>query len=296
MLSKGPGHEALLKQGFQSFWHRAEVNSDLASGAICRPVFHAGVGPCLLLMHELPGLAQPCVDFARRLVARDFHVFMPLLVGVPLQHTPTLNIARLCISREFDHLRTGITTPIVAWLRHLAAHIGEEFGQRRIGAVGMCLTGAFAISLLIEPNVQAAVASQPGMPFSLTHLLFGPRFGHGEWERRLNISDDDVEAAARAVEGGKGLMIQRFADDRICPFARVERLARALPDHVQLYPAEPTSPLRPQSSRPPHAMLTEEFDAVHSRHSVPADDPTERALKRVVSFFEAHLRPQRRQG
>lgn len=277
---------ALREQGFQSFNFRADVPHAAGTMGIEHPVFYAGSGPALLVLHELPGLAQSCVDFSQRLIAQGFEVFMPLLIGQPLSRQPLLNLARLCISAEFGRLRAGESAPLTDWLRQLARRVSQDRGDRRIGVIGMCLTGAFVIPLVLEPGVQAAVASQPSIPFRLRNLFRPTPRTTEAWMTQLNVSDADLQAAAAcARRDRKSIMVQRFAQDRLCPRARTEHLKKAFGDRAELHEYA-TSPLRGRVPGPPHALLTEEYDYAAD---APPDDPTRLALARVVEFFHIHL-------
>jgi dienelactone hydrolase len=285
-------HQWQLERDFVRFNHSATVSAMDGDLTISHPVFHAGTGPPLLLMHELPGLAQPCVDFAGRLIEQGFHVFAPHLVGPILRKAPFGNSIRLCVSREFAYLHAGVSAPITDWLRSLARQISTTHSAQRIGAIGMCLTGAFVVPLLIEPSVQAAVASQPSIPFKLLRLSLGKRFANGDWASQLNVSDSDLTAAAeRSRSQGKALVVQRFTADRLCPRERVVRLAEAFAGCVDSLEYE-TSPRRGAALLPPHALLTEEFDRSHPAGTATTTaDPTDRALTQLVAFFRRHLAP-----
>ena len=50
------------------------------------------------------------------------------------------------------------------WLRALARLAHAECGGPGVGAIGMCFTGNFALSLMLEPAVRAPVLSQPSLP------------------------------------------------------------------------------------------------------------------------------------
>lgn len=58
-------------------------------------------------------------------------------------------IARLCVSRDFALLATGRTTPLAGWLRDLARTLHDELGGPGVGAVGMCVTGGFALAMML---------------------------------------------------------------------------------------------------------------------------------------------------
>jgi dienelactone hydrolase len=133
-------------------------------------VFKKGNGPAILVMHELPGMITECVDFADRLIKEGFTVYLPLLFGEPdIQATilETINsISRLCISKEFYIFSSNRTSPIVEWLRSLCRLAHKECGYVGVGAIGMCLTGGFAIPLMVEPSLMAPVLSQPSLPMN----------------------------------------------------------------------------------------------------------------------------------
>jgi len=137
-----PGQQALIDQGWQRFEQTAPVTVDSGTIEMSPPVFCRGSGPPLPLMHELPGLAQPCVDFAGRLIGAGYEVFMPQLIGPALSDRLFDNYLRMCAADEVARLRHGESAPITDWLRVLARHIVRLRGQPRVGAIGMCFTSA----------------------------------------------------------------------------------------------------------------------------------------------------------
>jgi len=253
-----------------------------AHGGATRAVFDKGPGLPVLVLHELPGLAQACVDFADRLVAAGFHVYLPLLVGRPLQDAALCNLRRLCISAEFARLKAGEHAPVTDWLRALAGDISRRHGGHKVGGIGMCMTGAFVIPLVIDPWVAAGVVSQPSIPFSIPYRAAG--LGAGPWMRQLNISDEQLQEAVDAARSqDKALLVQHFADDRLCPRERIERIAAAFGAQAEVHTYEEPSRLR-RLFDPPHALLTEEYDRAGD-----ADHATRVALQRVVAFLQQHL-------
>ena len=50
------------------------------------------------------------------------------------------------------------------WLRALARLAHEECGGPGVGAIGMCFTGNFALTMMLEPAMLAPVLSQPSLP------------------------------------------------------------------------------------------------------------------------------------
>ncbi len=134
-------------------------------------VYRAGSGPAVVVVHELPGIHPGVVEFGQRLVDAGYSVYLPSLFGrpgEPLSLAVTLRSAlRVCVAREFTILADR-TSPVVGWLRALAAKAHGEYGGPGVGAVGMCFTGGFALAMAVEPAVLASVVSQPALPAPLT--------------------------------------------------------------------------------------------------------------------------------
>jgi hypothetical protein len=61
----------------------------------------------------------------------------------------------LCVRREFALWSANRSSPIIDWLRALARRAHKECGGRGVGAIGLCLTGGFAIAMMTEPKVIA---------------------------------------------------------------------------------------------------------------------------------------------
>lgn len=250
-------------------------------------IFHAGdtAHPPLLVLPEIAGVAPGLLMFAERLIAARYQVYIPWLFGPLGQRAPVRNALRLCISREFANLRAGVSAPVTAWIRALASHISESNGGGRVGAIGMCLTGAFVIPLVIDPRVVAAVAAQPSVPMS---LLFGSAGVGGAAKRReLNVSDEHIAAArARLDSGTAHLFALRCRADRICPPEKLARLREEFPVGLEIREYGRPEDRNPLGDRP-HATFTKEYrlvpDAGPEHHS-------RQALADLLAFFERHLR------
>lgn len=241
-------------------------------------VYVIGAGAPLLLMHELPGLAQPAINLARRLAGDGFRVYLPHLFGTCLTYQPGHNYLRLCISKEFASLRAGVEAPITRWLRSLADRISTQNGGGSVGVIGMCVTGAFVIPLILDPAVKAAVAAQPAIPFSFRRVLFG--VGTGPWASQLNVPDEQVTAAAsRAQADSIPLLAMRFKADRVCVHEKIERLRGAFGAQVECHELEGTN--ASTTHRPPHAILTEEYDSGNAAAIL--------AYGQVIQFLHQHL-------
>jgi dienelactone hydrolase len=247
-------------------------------GGVSHRVFSAGRGPGVVVIHEVPGIYPAVADFAERLVEAGFRVALPELFGTtgkPLSAPYALSqLARACISREFHVLASGGSSPITVWLRALCRALHEECGGPGVGAIGMCLTGNFALSLMVDPWVMAPVLSQPSLPFPLG----------AERRRGLHLSAADLEVVRRrACQEGAGVLGLRFTADPMVPAERFERLREELGQGFEAIEID-SGPGNPHGiERSAHSVLT--------NHLVDADGhPTRRALDRVLAFLDERLR------
>jgi len=271
--------QAPALQGFSQF--------GFGSGGIVHTVYQAGDpgDPALLLMPEIAGLSIGLVRFAERLIEARFQVYVPWLFGPFGKRAPLGNAIRLCVSREFANLRAGTSAPVTLWLRALAAHICQLHGGARIGAIGMCLTGAFAIPLIIDPSVAAAVAAQPSVPLSPIFAALG--VGGGARLGELNVSEADIaDARSRLESGSTKLLALRCRADRICPREKLERLSREFPTGLEIREfGEPED--RNGLGERPHATFTKEYRL--APHASP-EHHSRQALTALLAFFERNLR------
>ena len=109
--------------------------------------------------YEIPGITPEVAGFARRVSDDGFTAYLPNMFGEPGKpfSLPYVagQMARACISREFSVLAKGQSSPITDWLRALCRKAHEECGGPGVGAIGMCLTGNFALSLMVDDAVTA---------------------------------------------------------------------------------------------------------------------------------------------
>jgi dienelactone hydrolase len=265
-------------EGFEQFFFEAH--------GMGHPVYHAGKkgDPVLLVLQEIAGLSPGLLLFARRLMGSGFQVCIPWIFGPFGRRAPVRNAIRLCVSREFANLREGLSAPITTWLRALAAQLSARNDGARIGAIGMCLTGAFAIPLVIEPGVAAAVAAQPSVPLSFLHLAFGTRTGR---LGALNVADATIaEARARLASGDAHMLAVRCRADRICPREKLERLTREFPVGLEVREYGNPDDLNRVGERP-HATFTKEY---RIEPDAPADHHSRQAYADLIAFFDRHLR------
>lgn len=248
-----------------------------------RTVFRKGTGPAVVVIAEMPGITPKVVEFADRVVAIGCTAVLPHLFGVPGRDPVARGRARLvgyglsslvpaCVSREFTILATGRTSPVVSWLRALAAHEHERCGGTGVGAVGMCFTGGYALAMATDPRLLAPVLSQPSMPFGPT----------GRSRRGIDISPAELEIVkGRCATEGLQVLGLRFTGDRLVPAERFRFLAEELGDAFVAVEIDDEH-ANPDGVMSPHSVLTEHLIDEPGQ-------PTRAALDRVLDLFRAKL-------
>jgi dienelactone hydrolase len=241
-----------------------------------RNVYRMGAGPAVIVIHEIPGITPLVAAFARRVSDRGMTAVLPDLLGTPGRPVTIpyalASLARACVSKEFTLLALNKTSPIVDYLRELAAYEHRSCGGPGVGAVGMCLTGGFALAMSVEPCVIAPVMSQPSLPFP-TNV---------EHRRALGLSDADMAEVQRRTQEDLCVMGLRFSGDKKSPAERFTRFHEMLGDKFIGVEID-SSPGNPWGyKRSAHSVLTEDYsDEVGS--------PTRRALEDVLQFQASRL-------
>lgn len=256
-----------------------------AAGNIAHPVYYRGdvTMPPVLLLSELAGFAPGLLAMAQRLVEAGYQVHLPWLFGPFGKRTPLRNGLRLCIVREFGRLRAGESAPLTRWLRQLSGHISEHNGGCQLAAIGMCLTGAMVIPLLMDPQLTAAVAAQPAVPISLRGL-FG--LGNSPRASQLNVSDQDIAAARQRLNTGEAVLWAcRFRGDRLSTHEKLARLQTEFPVGLTTTEYAETD-WRNSAGDWPHATFTKEYRLAPDDPSHPA----QRAWADLLAFLAQHLR------
>lgn len=240
-------------------------------------VFRGGSGPAVLVLHEIPGLHPGVIAFARRLIAAGYTVYLPSLYGRPAAPANGREVLRsllqVCVAREFTKLANR-TSPVVGWLRALAASAHRECGGSGVGVVGMCFTGGFALATALETAVLASVMSQPVVPAPIG------RRGRAA----LGLDAQDLSTITERANDGLRVLGLRFTNDRGCPPERFETLRATLGASFEGIEID-SSPGNAAGIAPSaHAVLTVSL----------VDDPghpTRVALDRVLAFLAERLRP-----
>jgi dienelactone hydrolase len=133
----------------------------------------------------------------------------------------------------------------------------------------MCVTGNFALALMVDSAVMAPVLSQPSLPLPIGK------------ERRagLHLSPQDLAAAKSRGIPVLGL---RFTGDSMCPAERFERLRAEFGERFEAIEIDSSPGNAIGIPRDAHSVLT--------LHFVDRDGhPTKHALDRVLAFLHEQL-------
>lgn len=241
-----------------------------------RTIYRKGDGPGVVIMHEIPGITPEVAQFARYVAEAGFSAVMPHLFGEPgkpINNGYVLSgIARACVSREFHVLAKKESSPITDWLRALCRDVHAACGGPGVGAIGMCLTGNFALSLMVDASVMAPVLSQPSLPF-------GVSAGH---RKALHLSDADLDVVKQRSQSGCPVLGLKFTNDPLCPKERFETLRQELGEGFEGIEIDSSQGNAAGIAASAHSVVT--TDLVYED-----GHPTKAALDRVLGFFAQQL-------
>jgi dienelactone hydrolase len=248
---------------------------------VAKTVYVAGAGPAVVLMPEMPGISPDVLRLARWIRAAGLTVYVPSLFGTDGAY-PTVEggqevVRRACVSAEFRAFAGGGTSPVTAWLRGLARRAHAECGGPGVGAIGLCFTGNFALTMTLEPAVIAPVVNHPSLP------LDDPA--------GLELSAEDARAVReRITRDGLTVLAYRFDDDRWCTGQRFAAYRALLGDAFdgRVLAGSTANRNAPPFFREvvgtPHSVVT--------AHLVDEDGhPTATARDEILAFLTARLQP-----
>jgi dienelactone hydrolase len=258
----------------EDFDHRA-----ITLEKITKVVHVAGGGPAVIVMSEMPGISPQVARFSRWVRDAGFTVYMPSLFGrdgaVPGVEEGVAVFQRACVSAEFRALAADESSPVTQWLRSLARLAHGECGGPGVGAIGMCFTGNFALTMMLERAVLAPVLAEPTLP------LDDPAGIEMSPQELATVRDrlerEDLTVIAYRFKGDRFCRAQRFA---AYSEALGERfIGRVLPDSA----ANPnTAPFFEQVVASPHSVVT--------AHLIDeAGQPTIAARDEILGFFAERL-------
>jgi dienelactone hydrolase len=238
-----------------------------------REVFVSGQGPAVIVIHEIPGITPEVARFARMVRAAGFTVYMPSLLGSPGKPNSTgyvvQSAVRACIAHEFALFAADKTSPIVDWLKALARMAHRESGGPGVGAIGMCLTGNFALAMMVGSSTLAPVMCQPSLPANKPD--------------GLGISRGDIDAIrTRLQRDNLTVRGYRFEGDTLCTAARFETLERALGKRFEGEALPDSAAKADTFMRNPHSVVTTHL--VDEQGSL-----TRQKVDEIIGFFRQRL-------
>jgi dienelactone hydrolase len=258
---------------------RREVDID----GVVKTVYVTGSGPAVVLMPEMPGISPDVLRLARWVRDAAFTVYVPSLFGIDGAY-PTVEggqevVRRACVSAEFRAFAKGGTSPVTVWLRGLARQAHAECGGPGVGAIGLCFTGNFALTMALEPAVIAPVVNHPSLPL--------------DDAAGLELSDEDARAVRdRIARDGLTVLAYRFDDDRWCTGQRFAAYQALLGDAFdgRVLPGSFANTDSPPFFRDvvgtPHSVVT--------AHLVDEEGhPTLKARDEILAFLTDRLSPVR---
>jgi dienelactone hydrolase len=247
---------------------------DLSFDDDTKRVFVSGSGPGVVVMTEMPGITPHVARFARWVRDAGFTVYLPSLFGQdgapPTMELAGKSMASICVRREFEAFAKGESSPMAQWLRKLAAHAHSECGGPGVGAIGMCFTGNFALTMMLEPSVLASVMSQPSLPLDDPNGTF--------------ITPSDMASVAQRLRADDlTVLAYRFQGDPFCRASRFEALAQELGDRF-------VERVLPDSSAGELGWLGVPHSVVTTCLIDEAGQPTAQARDEIVEYFSSRLR------
>jgi dienelactone hydrolase len=254
---------------------------EITLDGVTKVVHLAGAGPAVIVMTEMPGISPHVARFSRWVRDAGFTVYMPSLFGrdgaVPEVEEGTAVFQRACVSAEFRAFAANESSPVTQWLRSLARLAHGQCGGPGVGAIGMCFTGNFALTMMLEPAMLAPVLAEPTLP------LNDPA--------GLEIAPEELAAVrARLEREDLTVMAYRFKGDRFCRAQRFAAYSQALGDRFigRVLPDSAanldTAPFFKDVVASPHSVVT--------AHLIDeAGQPTIAARDEILSFFAQRLAP-----
>jgi dienelactone hydrolase len=239
----------------------------------------SGTGPAVIVMPEVPGISPHVARFARWVREAGFTVYMPSLYGrdgepVDLE-VGKATFKRVCASAEFRAFGAGASAPVTQWLRALARLAHEECGGPGVGAIGMCFSGNFALSMMLEPSMLAPVLSQPALPL--------------DDDAGLQIAPEELGIVKQRLdEEDLTVLAYRFAGDRFCKLQRFAAYREALGDRFdgRVLPDSAANPDIPEFFR---EVVQTPHNVVTVRLIDEEGQPTRKARDEILQFFAHRL-------
>lgn len=272
-----PPSPLLEDDTLEDFVRRTITLDDVAKG-----VYVAGSGPAVIVMTEMPGISPQVARFSRWVRDAGFTVYMPSLFGrdgaVPQVEEGQAVLKRACVSAEFRAFASNQSSPVTQWLRALARLAHAECGGPGVGAIGMCFTGNFALTMMLEPAMLAPVLAQPSLPF--------------DDPAGLEMAPEELAAVRQRLDREDlTVLAYRFEGDRLCRAQRFAAYAEALGDRF-VARVLPDSAANRDTLAPFFAQVVATPHSVVTAHLIDAaGQPTLAARDEILAFFAHRLQP-----
>lgn len=164
--------------------------------------------PAVIFLPDLTGVGEVQLESARLMALDGFHVFVPDLFSDE-------GITRYCLRMFFDmaFVTNAADNPGVREVFELIEQIKVFDGvdSARIGIIGQCLTGGFALHAALRDDIKAPV---------VFHHSFG-LVGSG-------MPEESARAICKSVQG-------HFVHlDPLCPKSRIDQLKEQLGVHLEV--------------------------------------------------------------
>lgn len=173
-------------------------------------LFRGGDGnlPAVIFLPDLTGVGEVQLESARLMALDGFHVFVPDLFSIE-------GVARYCLRMFFNlaFVTNEADNPGVREVFEIIDQVKTMPGvdPQRIGLIGQCLTGGFALHAALRDDVKAPV---------VFHHSFGIT-GSG-------MPEDKARAICKPLQG-------HFVEiDPLCPKSRVEKLKKQVGDYLEI--------------------------------------------------------------
>lgn len=164
--------------------------------------------PAVIFLPDLTGVAESQLETARLLTLEGFHVFVPELFS----HE---GAAKYCLRMFFNmaFVTNAADNPGVLEVYEVIDQIKKlpYVDGERIGVIGQCLTGGFALHCALRDDVKAPV---------VFHHSFGLT-GSG-------MPEDSARAVCKSVQG------HYVKIDPFCPKSRVDQLKEQMGDYLDV--------------------------------------------------------------
>ena len=230
---------------------------------ISHDVYRRGRGAQIIIIQELPGIGPETMRLADEFVEHGFEVILPHLFGTLEKVSIGGNLVRVfCMRKEFSLFEANGASPLVDWLKALCRDVKKRSQTKGVGVIGMCLTGNFAISLMSDESVLAAVSSQPSMP------LLKPT--------KLHMSAAEIGTIRQRIDDTAPIHAYRFAKDPMCTAEKYHAIENAFNDPDATRVITHTLPGKG------HSVLTLDF-VNESGH------PTRDGLNDILAYFSVQL-------